>query len=166
MISFDDDRWTTLRGGYRTLYDPRRALLKLERKLDIEDAWRELWQELYHQGDVGEASYACIPYLVGIYETFLTPDWNIYSLAGSIEIARQRHDNPSLPEWLGFAYSEAWVKLRAFGYKDLESATDQTLFQSIIGVLALGNNLKALGQIALEFNNDELEEMIATYSSQ
>ncbi len=30
---------------------------RLSAGLDVADAWAELWSELHHQGDVGEASY-------------------------------------------------------------------------------------------------------------
>jgi len=60
MLSFDDPRWRQLRGGYGSPYDPRKALLSLERGTDVLAAWSELWEELHHQGDVGEASYAAV----------------------------------------------------------------------------------------------------------
>lgn len=68
MISFDDPRWDDLEGGYRIEYDPRPALLTLEDSPDDPDAWAELWEELHHQGDVGEASYAAVPYLAALAE--------------------------------------------------------------------------------------------------
>lgn len=61
-MDFDDIGWAGLLGGYRVPYDPRNALRRLEGG-DAEAAWQELWAELYHQGDVGEASYAAVPHL-------------------------------------------------------------------------------------------------------
>ena len=60
-MEFDDPRWDSLQGGYRVPYDPRKALSALERGKETESAWQELCTELYHQGDVGEASYAAVP---------------------------------------------------------------------------------------------------------
>jgi len=60
MLSFDDNRWEQLLGGYRTQFDPRAAFSKLESNIQCEDAWDELWEGLHHQGDVGEASYAAV----------------------------------------------------------------------------------------------------------
>jgi len=57
-LDFDDDRWRHLLGGYRVPYDPRNALRTLECGGNVEGTWRELSTELYHQGDVGEASYS------------------------------------------------------------------------------------------------------------
>jgi hypothetical protein len=59
MISFKDRRWEKLLGGYRTAFDPRPALQNLESDVHVKDAWHELWEELHHQGDVGEASPDC-----------------------------------------------------------------------------------------------------------
>jgi hypothetical protein len=61
MLDLDDKRWEDLKGGYRIRFDPRPLLLKLESGTDSEVVWRELWGGLYHQGDVGEASYAAVP---------------------------------------------------------------------------------------------------------
>ena len=54
MLNVDDIRWTKLSGGYRVPYDPRAALRKLASGTEVSEAWKELWQELHHQGDVGE----------------------------------------------------------------------------------------------------------------
>ena len=54
MLNVDDIRWTKLAGGYRVPYDPRAALRKLASGTEVSEAWKELWQELHHQGDVGE----------------------------------------------------------------------------------------------------------------
>jgi hypothetical protein len=55
-----DSKWSTLAGGYRLPYDPRPAISKLAVNLDVANAWEELWDNLHHQGDVGEASYAAV----------------------------------------------------------------------------------------------------------
>src|SRR5947208_2158398 len=56
MLSFDDERWNQLTGGYKIPFDPRPSLRKLESQQDTAAAWEELWEELHHQGDVGDAS--------------------------------------------------------------------------------------------------------------
>lgn len=76
MLSFDDNRWADLRGGYRIPFDPRPFLKMLETVQDTSGAWHELWEGLHHQGNVGEASYAAVPHLVRIYGRSPRPDWN------------------------------------------------------------------------------------------
>jgi len=66
MLSFDDERWNHLTGGYKTPFDPRPFLRRLENQQDTETAWQELWEELHHQMDVGDASYTAIPELLRV----------------------------------------------------------------------------------------------------
>ena len=54
MLDFKDERWVGLQGGYRMPFDPRPGLLRLESGNNLEAAWAELWEQLHHQGDVGE----------------------------------------------------------------------------------------------------------------
>lgn len=56
MISLYDARWLDLTGGYRMSFDPRPLIKRLETDTDTTGVWQELWNELHHQGDVGEAS--------------------------------------------------------------------------------------------------------------
>ena len=56
-----DPKWEGLEGGYRIPYDPRPVLSKLASGIEVDHAWDELWNELHHQGDVGEASFAQLP---------------------------------------------------------------------------------------------------------
>jgi hypothetical protein len=69
VLSFDDERWNHLTGGYKTLFDPRPSLRNVESQQNTATAWEELWEELHHQGDVGPASYAAVPELVRIHRT-------------------------------------------------------------------------------------------------
>jgi hypothetical protein len=71
-------------------FDPRLALQNLESNVHVKEAWRELWEELHHQGDVGEASYAAVPHIVRIHRKRRLDYWNTYALVAIIELARQR----------------------------------------------------------------------------
>jgi hypothetical protein len=88
VLSLSDKRWESLKGGYRVLYDPRPVLARLEAKYDTKKIWRELWENLHHQGEVGDASYAAVPYLVEAYRKAGDLDWNIYAMVSTIELAR------------------------------------------------------------------------------
>jgi len=63
MLSLDDKRWASLKGGYRRPYDPRPMFADLLSRRSMSKAWEELWQNLYHQGAVDDASYASVPHL-------------------------------------------------------------------------------------------------------
>jgi hypothetical protein len=66
MLALDDPRWNTLQGGYRMPFDPRPLIRKLQDNQDAQATWEELWDELHHQGDVGDASYTAVPLLVDV----------------------------------------------------------------------------------------------------
>lgn len=99
MLSFEDRRWKELLGGYRTAFDARLSLQNLESNVRVKEAWRELWEQLHHQGNVGEASYAAVPHLVRIHRLRGRDEWNTYALVAVIELARGKGENPEVPIW-------------------------------------------------------------------
>jgi hypothetical protein len=105
MLSLGDPKWKKLKGGYREPYDPSQALWRLERD---RGPWDELWEELHHQGDVGESSYATVAHLVRIVKGWPERDWNFYGLISTIEMERHRKGNPPIPDWLSDSYELAW----------------------------------------------------------
>jgi hypothetical protein len=160
-MEFDDPRWSGLLGGYRVPYDPRKALLALERGGETDGIWEELWNELHHQGDVGEASYAAVPHLVRIHAARGQANWNTYALVATIEDARRNgRRNPELPPDLRNAYEAAWGDLVGIGLREMETAQDPTLIVSIIGVIAYGKGQATLGRLAVAFTDDERLDML------
>src|SRR5678809_694906 len=83
MLALTDKRWQRLHGGYRIPFDASVPLAQLEAGKPV---WDQLWEELHHQGDVGEASYAAVPHLVRITQGITVRDWNVYALVALIEI--------------------------------------------------------------------------------
>ena len=163
MLELDDPRWKTLQGGYRVPYDASIALGKLKTTSDPEPVWEELWNELHHQGDVGEASHAAVPQLVRIHTETGRLDWNLYALVSVIEIERHAKQNPPLPEWMKQSYELAWKKLIELGLRDLQNAEDELTVRSILGAIALGKGLKKLGGLLTTFDSDEIEDLYARY---
>jgi hypothetical protein len=156
-MELDDERWSDLRGGYKVPYDPRDALRRLSN--NDSSAWEELWQELHHQGDVGEASYAAVAALVRVHKARGVADWNTYGLAATIEEARQNPNNPPVPEWLTADYQRAWRELEASASRELAGATSEELTDSIIAVLALAKGRVTLARMAM-LTEDERQEML------
>ncbi len=153
MLSLTDPIWRQLDGGYRTPYDASIALAQMERG---ESAWKELWEELHHQGDVGVASYAAIPQLVRISGSRRTSDWNLYSLAATIEIERHRKNNPPLPAWLSPSYKSAWEGLVKLALADLAGQPDELTLRSALSVVALGRGDIKLGALLNHADTDEI----------
>ena len=160
MISYDDKRWEGLKGGYKIPYDPRPALRHVEAGEDVEQTWEQLWEELHHQGDVGEASYAAVPHLVRIQAQSSKVHWNLYALISTIEIERHRRGNPQLPAWLAESYREAWKRVIEIGTRDLARTNDPLAVRSIIGALALAKGELKLGAFIAQSDPSEIGEFL------
>ena len=159
MIMLDDARWVTLQGGYRIPFDASVPLRKLSDGAAAEVIWEELWSELHHQGNVGEASYAAIPVLVDICKARQLGDWNLFALASTIETCRIQGKNPSIPNWLEPDYHDAWKRLFEFGIEQLRGECDELTVRSVLSVIALHKGSIKLGRILNEFDASEIEQL-------
>ena len=162
MLPLDDPRWSNLAGGYKTPYDPSDALRRLEAG---EDVWDELWEELHHQGDVGEASYATIPHLVRIAKSLPRRDWNFYGLVSTIEVERHRKSNPILPSWLVPDYKNAMAGMLELALADLRGETDRATILSILGATALAKGYVTLGAMIIHSDESEIVEVLDQYDA-
>jgi hypothetical protein len=158
-----DPKWSMLSGGYRVPYDPRPALSKLAANFADKSAWDELWNELHHQGNVGEASYAAVTALVDIYPSNRRADWNVFALSATIEVERHRKTNPPLPEWLNDDYDVAWHKLGEFAVTTLSQSVDSETLQSSLAVLAVARGNLKLGAMIISLDRSELDEILEQY---
>lgn len=162
MLPLDDPCWNTLAGGYKTPYDPSDTLRQLE---SGEDVWDELWQELHHQGDVGEASYATVPHLVRIAKALPRRNWNFYGLVSTIEVERHRKSNPVIPSWMVPDYKEAMSGMLALALADLVSETDHATILSILGAVALAKGYVTLGAMISHSDDSEIVEVLDQYNA-
>lgn len=157
MLPLTDKRWQQLQGGYRAPFDASVPLAQLEAG---EPVWDKLWQELHHQGDVGEASYAAVPHLVRIAQEMTVRDWNVYSLVALIEIERHRKKNPPLPDWLRPGYEAAWRDISLLALKDLAVCHDPLTVQSALSVVALARRQLKLGALLCHLDESEVPEWV------
>ena len=159
MLKLDDPRWSEMEGGYRIPFDPRPLFGKLQANHDVEAVWNELWNELHHQGDVGEASYAAVPHLVRIHRERGVPDWNTYALVATIELARDSAGNPSMPDSLKPGYDNAIQELADLGRVELSRVKDDENVRSILAILAISKGARVYGRILADFSEDEVLEL-------
>jgi hypothetical protein len=159
-MDFDNPHWSQLLGGRRLPYDSKKALQALDQGGNREAAWDELWNELHHQGDVGEASYAAVPYLVRIHIARGIADWNTYALVATIDECRREGRNPVLPYGWKDDYEQAMMLLAEHGLLELRLAKDSNLSRSIIAVVAIWKHLYVLAHLATDLDEDELKELI------
>lgn len=156
MLSLDDDRWGNLIGGYRIKCDPRPLLVKLDNGQDAVTVWHELWDELHHQGDVGEASYASVPHLVRIHRKRGLVDWNTYAIVAIIELARIRGNNPEIPTWLEEGYFRSIQELAEIGATEVLRTEHPDTIRAILSVIAIAKGLRTHGRFLVEYSEDEL----------
>jgi hypothetical protein len=159
VLNLDDERWKDLSGGYRTKFDARSWLRKLESNTHFKEAWHELWEQLHHQGDVGEASYAAVPHIVRIHRLRGEDDWNTYALVAVIELARGRGKNPEVPEWLKADYFKAIQQLAETGTVELMRSKDAEEIRAILSILAIAKGARTHARLLLEYSDEELVEL-------
>lgn len=160
MLDYSDPKWKELKGGYKVAYDPTFALKNIEAGVRVEEAWEELWNELHHQGDLGEASYAAVPMLVRIHKKNRNLDWNFYALISTIETERHRKSNPVLPIWLEASYNNALNTLVEIGVEDLLKANDELTIRAIISALSLSKGAVHLGALISTIDDSEIKEYL------
>ncbi len=157
MLPLFDKKRATLTGGYRMPYDASAALSKLEQGQDV---WPELWNELHHQGDVGEASYAAVPHLLRIAAEAPQRSWNFYALVCAIEVERHKRSNPPVPTWLADDYFAAMRGMQSLGLSDLPRRDDSLTVQAILAPLALCRRQTKLGALLSSLDQSELDELV------
>lgn len=113
-LPLDDPRWALYQSGYRRTYDCRQLLRRLADDGFSDWLWDQLWEELHHQGDVGEASYAVLPYLVAHANPLDDIDVELLNYAFVVETCRRNPDgqnNPDVPSELRSGYEQALAAL-------------------------------------------------------
>ncbi len=163
MLSYDDPKWREMLGGYRMPYDPTPALKSLESGDDMDRAWEELWNGLYHQGDLGEASYAVVPHLVRIHKEKRNLDWNLYGFVSTVEIERKKIDNPAIPDWLEATYASALEDLLSIAFKDLAQSDDPLAVRLILAFIVLAKGYRKYAALILDFDESELDNVFEEY---
>ena len=160
MIPNDDPRWSLLTGGYRLPYDPRSSLDRLRTDGHDTEAWKDLWQNLHHQGDLGDASYVAVVVLAKIRETASLSSEHLFSLVSTIEVERHRRTNPQIPQWLAEEYQDAWRVLLEFALGELRVNGNPEVIQSALAVVALAKGLGTVGALLWYHDESTLREYL------
>lgn len=163
MISLEDVRWSQMTGGYKTLLDPRPLLKRLETEYNTTDVWQELWDELHHQGDVGEASFAAVPHIVKSYRERGVIDWNTYAIVAIIELARKKGNNPDVPPWFAEDYFQAIRNLAETGATEILRAETAEDARAILSIIAIERGLRTHGRLLVNYSEEELLDISMPY---
>lgn len=146
-------------GGYKVPFDPRPLLRRLETDRDTTEVWHELWGELYHQGDVGEASFAAVPFLISNYRSRGVLDWNTYAIVAVIEVARKRGKNPDVPRWIADDYFQAIAQLAEIGAMEVLKATAEEDVRAMLSIIAIAKALPLHANFLVKYSEDEMRSM-------
>ncbi len=159
MDPTSDPKWNELRGGYGIPYDPRPTIAALRADPLNQESWDTLWNELHHQGDVGDASYAAVLLLIDACGS-TSRDWNFFGLIATIEVGRHQPHNPPIPQWLLPAYETAMARARELALDDLRTTTDPYVIRSTMAVVALAAGERELGTLLAKIDSSEITEWI------
>jgi hypothetical protein len=155
-MNLEDVRWSNLTGGHKAPLDPRPLLKRLGTDIDTTMVWQELWGELYHQGDVGDASFAAVPFLVSCYRERGVIDWNTYAIVAIIELARKEGENPDVPQWIADDYFQSIRKLAEIGTTEILQAETGEDVRAILSVIAIEKGLRIYGKYLVNYSEVEL----------
>jgi hypothetical protein len=159
MLSLEDPRWQQLRGGYKVLFDPRPLLIQLEGDPSAKN-WGLLTEELFHQGDVGDASYAAVPQVVRIVLKHSPLHVGALTLVVLIEVARRSGGNPPVPEWLKTEYETAIEQLAREVLIRFEQLEDADLVRGALAILAVWKGQTECARAAALHSEEELKEIL------
>jgi hypothetical protein len=167
FLNLDDSKWSVLEGGYkRSIYDASVALKQLERAETLYEGdviYKELWNELHHQGDVGLASYYAVPHLVRIAKQKRLIDCNVLSLVSVIEIQRHKN-NPRVPDKLLPIYNEAIKDLQELAQILLENDSSLEAVITALSAIALAKGQRNLADAIQQFGSeDEIEAFLENF---
>ncbi|MEM7349025.1 MAG: hypothetical protein AAF485_32755 [Chloroflexota bacterium] len=150
MLPLSDPRWKSYKSGYHLPYDASIPVKKLFQEGTSEALWKELWNELHHQGDVDTASYAVVPYLIEFAKQSSTLDWNLFGLISVIEL--ERPNNTPLPEELVNSYHTSIQKIPSIVAEHPDKEWDEMLTPCIVSCIALAKGQRDFARIYLEMS--------------
>lgn len=158
LLPLDDPRWRGYRAGYnRAVVNVVPFLRKLASGVVTEGDWSILWDDLHHQGDVDEASYAVVPYLVEYARTAPVIPWHVFGFVAVVELERTEHDNPPVPVEVEPSYTAAIRDLPRIGLDRVDAWGDDA-FEPFMACLALSLGRRMHARAYLDMSEPEIEE--------
>jgi hypothetical protein len=159
MLPLDDPRWQTFIGGYQDAYDASAALRRLLSGENVDEAIEELGNELCHQGDLGVASYASLPWLVQYLKQCAELSAYILQLVLTIEFGRP-FNRAVVPDFLQDSYERAIRELPDVVWSKRNGAWTDSQVHLAASVLALGQGNNWFARTYYELDRAMLEEML------
>ena len=151
MITLNKKIWNELFG----VSNPLEYLMRLYANADDDQAWKELWDKLHHQGDIWQVSYAAVPHLLEIERQAKRFNWNGFALIAVIEQHRPANDEPEIGE-IADGYKKAWENLLEVVAKDTQKIWNEILTASILSCIAYSRGQRTIACAALKIENERI----------
>ena len=157
LLPLDDPRWAGYRGGYNRAVATNVIpfLKQLSSGSVSENMWNILWDDLHHQGDVGEASYAVIPYLVEYARVANPLPWHVFGFTAVVELERTESRNPPVPAEMELSYRAAIKELPHIGLDRVQAWGDDS-FEPFMACLALSLGRRLHARAYLDMSESEI----------
>ncbi|WP_161890799.1 hypothetical protein [Pontibacter russatus] len=166
MIQLNDPKWKELKGGYNTPYDASIALKKLEEtdySHEVDNIFKELWEELHHQGDVGLASYFAVPHLIRIAKVKKRVNSSLLGLIAVIEIQRHKK-NPQIPKEYEEAYLNSLNEISELVETTKNRKWDLEFTAAALSAIAASKGQIKVAEAVLNFDDEDiLDEFLESY---
>ena len=164
LLPLDDPRWKTYCGGYdRVVTNVVPFLTKLQSGALDSDDWDILWDDLHHQGDVGEASYAVVPFLAEYARRASPIAWHVFGFPAAVELARTENDNPDVPQELREEYFAAIHALPSIALSRGPGVWGTDCFEPVMACLALSLDRRAHAKAYSDLTESEIPEFYRYY---
>jgi hypothetical protein len=159
MLPLDDPRWEGYVGGYRVPCDAPGAIRRLLDGPDPRAALEELEEELCHQGDLGPASYAAVPWLVEYVRRQPELEVRAVALILTIEFGRP-FNGDDVPDEVRPGYDAALASLAEIVLSKRGGwwGDDQVMLAAAVLALSQGNRWMA--RTYFELDRRMLEELL------
>lgn len=164
LLDLADGRWETYRAGYnRAPYNVVPLIRQLLQSGTSKPFWDEVWAQLHHQGDLGEASYALVPYLALYLRTAPTLDAMLLAYAAVVEIERPRNGNPPVPHELEDSYAWALTEILALAAVRFAGSWADEQIRYFAALAAAIKGHPVLAQAYQDMSIEDARKFLAAY---
>lgn len=163
MLSLESPRWSELEHVYGTASDIPPLLAQLSSlpgSSGESEPWFSLWSALAHQGDVYDASFAAVPYVVqALASAPLRAEAVYFQFPAWVEICRSKN-RVEVPEDLAGPYFEALSKLPFLVAAASAREWDAEFLQCALSAIAAAKGATAVAETAQELSPSVAEEFL------
>ncbi|HEX3603657.1 MAG TPA: hypothetical protein VHU43_06160 [Steroidobacteraceae bacterium] len=152
LMPLEDSRWATYSGGYRSPYNVVPLIHQLKNEGASSGFWEVVWDELHHHGDVGEASYALVPYLVDHQSRRQELDEDLFHFCVIVELQQPENGNPPVPPEVELSYAIAMRRLPVIGTEKLRRGCNKAVLMGVAAATALAGGHRVLARAYAEFS--------------